>query len=412
MVVCKAGSCVPGDANAYEGIIYKQKGGWCLNQHCGKYQFDSTSGWLLVENEKVGQFSCKRLQKDPLNLTTDAVWKLRDYFHILSSEIISEMQKEDNAGALFVVPAQFNGAEYPSDTRVVHDVEEYTKDPSHSGSRAQLAAHPAAAQFLLDNAATVDHPKGINAVDEIATMDGLDVVNGYMKISSNSNSENEERKQKTLEELKQRLNSLRLLVMDHVTTEGLLPDLQHFATSKHTVGLVYASALVEDVDDDVQAEYRSQVAEQMLIAQYYGALKYAAETTQKAVELTPRHMPRKVFLMPLGRRNVKNSWEIIAKSMAQAIQMLDHKLLVTLEIAALAYDPDPSERESLGHGLICTLFAYLFVDSLLHAKLWTSQMFNLSQGSYKQLWRSSIQRFVAQRMFQAQQFATKHRKKP
>ena len=273
MVVCKAGSCVPGDANAYEGIIYKQKGGWCLNQHCGKYQFDSTSGWLLVENEKVGQFSCKRLQKDPLNLTTDAVWKLRDYFHILSSEIISEMQKEDNAGALFVVPAQFNGAEYPSDTRVVHDVEEYTKDPSHSGSRAQLAAHPAAAQFLLDNAATVDHPKGINAVDEIATMDGLDVVNGYMKISSNSNSENEERKQKTLEELKQRLNSLRLLVMDHVTTEGLLPDLQHFATSKHTVGLVYASALVEDVDDDVQAEYRSQVAEQMLIAQYLRCLE-------------------------------------------------------------------------------------------------------------------------------------------
>lgn len=370
MVVCKAGSCVPGDANAYEGIIYKQKGGWCLNQHCGEYQFDSTSGWLLVENEKVGQFSCKRLQKDPLNLTTDAVWKLRDYFHILSSEIISEMQKEDNAGALFVVPAQFNGAEYPSDTRVVHDVEEYTKDPSHSGSRAQLAAHPAAAQFLLDNAATVDHPKGINAVDEIATMDGLDVVNGYMKISSNSNSENEERKQNTLEELKQRLNSLRLLVMDHVTTEGLLPDLQHFATSKHTVGLVYASALVEnDVDDDVQAEYRSQVAEQMLIAQYYGALKYAAETTQKAVELTPRHMPRKVFLMPLGRRNVKNSWEIIAKSMAQAIQMLDHKLLVTLEIAALAYDPDPSERESLGHALICTHFAYLFVDSLSHDKL-------------------------------------------
>ena len=323
-------------------------GSWCLNQQCGEYQFDSTSGWLLVQNKKVGQFSCKRLQKHPLNLTSDAVWKLRDYFHILSSEIISEMQKEDNAGALFVVPAQFNGAEYPSDTRVVQDVEEYTKDP-HSGSRAQLAAHPANAQFLLDNAATVDNPKGINAADEIATMDGLDVVNGYMKMSSISKSENEDRKQKTLEELKHRLNSLRLLVMDHVTTEGLLPDLKHFATSKHTVGLVYASALVEnDVDDVHSAEYRSQVAEQMLIAQYYGALKYAAETTQKAVELTPRHMPRKVFLMPLGRR-VKNSWEIIAKSMAQAIQMLDHKLLVTLEIAALAYDPDPLERESLGH---------------------------------------------------------------
>ena len=52
-----------------------------------------------------------------------------------------------------------------------------------------------------------------------------------------------------------------------------------------------------------------EVAELMLVAQYYGALKYAAETTQKIVELTPRHRPRKVFLMPLGGGSFQNPWE-------------------------------------------------------------------------------------------------------
>lgn len=38
------------------------------------------------------------------------------------------------------------------------------------GPRGQLAVHPAAAQFLLDNAASSLGPGGINAVDEILNM--------------------------------------------------------------------------------------------------------------------------------------------------------------------------------------------------------------------------------------------------
>jgi hypothetical protein len=40
--------------------------------------------------------------------------------------------------------------------------------------------------------------------------------------------------------------------------------------------------------------------------------------------------------------------EIIGRSMAKAIQMLDHELLVTLEISALAFNQKPSEKENLG----------------------------------------------------------------
>lgn len=40
--------------------------------------------------------------------------------------------------------------------------------------------------------------------------------------------------------------------------------------------------------------------------------------------------------------------EIIGRSMAKTIQMLDHELLVTLEISALAFNQKPSEKENLG----------------------------------------------------------------
>ena len=36
----------------------------------------------------------------------------------ISEEIMAEIQKDMNADALFVLPSQLNGAEYPSDTRL------------------------------------------------------------------------------------------------------------------------------------------------------------------------------------------------------------------------------------------------------------------------------------------------------
>lgn len=52
----------------------------------------------LVEQRgaQVGQFSCQRLQDKALDLEAEEVWKLRNYFHILSSEIMTEIQKEEN----------------------------------------------------------------------------------------------------------------------------------------------------------------------------------------------------------------------------------------------------------------------------------------------------------------------------
>ena len=70
-----------------------------------------------------------------------------------------------------MVPAQLNGAEYPSASRVVRLVADYKED-LRGGPRGQLATHPAVAQFLLDNAQSVERPRGINAADRLADLPG------------------------------------------------------------------------------------------------------------------------------------------------------------------------------------------------------------------------------------------------
>merc|ERR1712050_165666 len=85
---------------------------------------------------------------------------------IKSSEIMAEIQKPANEGAYFVLPSQLNGAEYPSHTSIVKHVEAYKTDNT-GGPRGQLAVHPAAAQFVLDNAANDINCFGINAIAEL-----------------------------------------------------------------------------------------------------------------------------------------------------------------------------------------------------------------------------------------------------
>merc|ERR1712183_354383 len=58
------------------------------------------------------------------------------------------------------------------------------KDDNTGGPRGQLAVHPAAGQFILDNAAHTSRPYGINAVDAILDHTGgaFKLVNGYLEM--------------------------------------------------------------------------------------------------------------------------------------------------------------------------------------------------------------------------------------
>ncbi|CAK9097437.1 Hypothetical protein SCF082_LOCUS45705 [Durusdinium trenchii] len=347
IIPLKAGSGVPGDKGAYVGIISKFEGMWCLSGLCGRYSFDPQTGWLESSEkdggtEKVGRFLCKKIQDAPLKFVPNDFSKLT-HLHMVSSEVMFEIQKEENAKALFVLPSQMNGAEYPSHTSVVEHVDDYKKDDT-GGPRGQLASHPAVAQFLLDNAANAKNNNGgINAIHEIADIPGFELVNGYLNVKDTYTVVMH------LEQLEARLNTLRTLVMEDVPARGLKPDLKGFSRSSHKVGLVYASAVPVDayVNKGGDTDYQIKVAELILLAQYYGALKYAAEKEKQHLGPLEGRPPRKVFLMPLGGGAFKNPWEIIGKSMAKAVQMLDEDSLRLLDISALTFDEKPSEETTL-----------------------------------------------------------------
>ena len=92
-------------------------------------------------------------------------------------------------------------------------------------------------------------------------------MNGYMKIQKT------DKVKETLQDLKRRLNSLRLLVMEHVSTQGLVPKLSGFAKTSHRVGLVYASTIPVDSyvngrtgeSDPTDHEYQTQATGENLV---------------------------------------------------------------------------------------------------------------------------------------------------
>ena len=49
--------------------------------------------------------------------------------------------------------------------------------------------------------------------------------------------------------------------------------------------------------------------------------------------------------MPLGGGVFNNPWDMIAKSMARAVEMLEEDVLSSLEITALAWSGNPAEEE-------------------------------------------------------------------
>ncbi|CAJ1355106.1 unnamed protein product [Effrenium voratum] len=318
----------------------------------GEYYFDVATGKLQAQDSsaekmEIGSFSAEVVNLGPMERPGDLALPV---VKVCASEVMREMQNPENANAFFVLPSQLNGAEFPSHCSIVASVEEYKYDHT-GGPCAQLAAHPALAQFLLHNAATHSKPAGINAARQLVSSvnasllnAGLtskkhtfDVVNGYLKMPV---PESDEAASSVLAALSVQLQAaqLRLLVASEVPVLGLTPSKTSFSQATHRVNLVYASAVpinayvngigaVSKGFGDLQLqEFQRKVAELFLVAQYYGALKVAAR------------MARKVFLMPLGGGAFKNSWESIVQSIALALEMLDAEDLQKLDIHALVLE--------------------------------------------------------------------------
>ena len=341
-------------------MIDTTEGTWRLDEFEGKYKFEGQELKASVERleggdtemKVVGRFYCDHIGNEKLELPQDTgpyPSLTSSVLEIVQSEIMTEIQNPANDGALFVLPSQLNGAEYPSHSTVVRNVADYKYDNT-GGPRGQLAVHPAAAQFVLDNAAHTGRAGGINAVDTLLEKMkgcGLMLQNGYLKIG-NAGTREDEIKTTLAEEL----HNLRLLAMEDIPACGLQPSKREFARglapteeAPHHVGLVYASAVPVDSYMNrglSDPKYQADIAELILIAQYYGALKHAA------IVAAEKGMKRKVYLMPLGGGVFNNPWKIIARSMARALEMLAKTdMLKMLEIKALAWKGNPAEWRTL-----------------------------------------------------------------
>lgn len=264
---------------------------------------------------------------------------------IVVSEIIEEIQSPANAGAFFVLPSQLNGAEYPSENVIVAHIDQYKLDRT-GGPRGQLAVHPAAGQFVLNNAASDKRLDGINAIDEVlkrmpCVSTGkykMRLKNGYLGLPDCPPSLQAE----VLHDLRSSLHCLRCLCMEGVPACGLAPSLEEASTATHNVSLVYASAVPVQAYLNYQKKdgaFQEEVSRLAISAQYYGALRLAASRATK-------ESPMRVFVMPLGGGVFNNRSETIAGSISIAIELLHHEgwdVSSLLDIRVLAFKGKPSE---------------------------------------------------------------------
>jgi len=332
-------------ATDFSKMISQHAGSYLLqaghSSFSGGYAYDIKTGSLHDERsgQLLGSFSCNRVASGrlPYPAPLGAGHKRMPCVKIEDSEIMIEIQKAENSGAYFILPSQLNGAEYPSHSFIVDTIESYKYDNT-GGPRGQLAVHPGAGQFVLDNAANDKRPLGINAVDAIlhdVRLAGFDflLVNGYLKVPWLDS----EKKRQALEVLRQSLHKLRLLVMEDTPACGLTPDKFALSRAQHRVTLIYASAVpvqayVNKGVDSEQEAFQVQISEAVLFAQYFGAMKMAA-----------RRGRARIFLAPLGGGVFNNPWESIAKSIALAVEALEEEERGRLDIRVLTWSGNASE---------------------------------------------------------------------
>lgn len=335
-------------------MISKLEGEYELADKSGSWTYkrlSDTSGDVLEASGQIGHFTYAPIAASGGIFGNIFKWdedlkpsKSMGCIGVTSSEIMRHVQLPESAGAYFVLPSQLNGAEYPNDNAIVREVEDYIYDNT-GGPRGQLAAHPGAAQFVLDNAASWAKPEGINAIDHIlAEAPQFKLKNGYMVMPE---CDEEPEAKKLFEGFTKALHGLRPLIMHDLSACGLTPDKEGMSIATHRVGLVYASAVPVDsytnrAKSPVARKLHQKVAEAVLVAQYFGALR--------AVALRPEATkPAKVFLLPLGGGVFNNSFESIVRAMAQAVELLagEPGLLEKLRVQVLAWSGSPAEAAKL-----------------------------------------------------------------
>jgi len=352
----KRGSSGQGHNRLPQGGMYTTNGRYDLSPNSstdrrnGRYTFDPHLGVLSANDEKVGEFYAEPCGSGPFDPSVSVGEGKRPLAiaTVCVSEIIAEIQKPENADAVFVLPSQLNGVEYPSHDQIVLSVSEY-KDDNTGGPRGQLAVHPAAAQFLLDNAHNDQRVEGISAVAEFlqavnrVSEGKFALENGYLKLPVVQGESNQER---VLDVFAQQLHLIKTLAFTGLKANGLTPSKKSFSSAQHSVNIVYASAVPiqtynNDTKDPKQTSFQEAIAQRILFAQYAGALRYAWRRASSSGGKV------RVFLLPLGGGVFKNPMHVIVQGMACAFEHMAETELKMLDIRILAWEGSPTEQTAI-----------------------------------------------------------------
>jgi len=218
-------------------------------------------------------------QKDTFRIAE--ISKLREFgkspqckIVLVAGNVGSEIQNQENDGAIFVIASQFNGAEYirPGQAHVYPEqakgieLKNYKHDPT-AGPTAQLLCHPVVAKFILDHAArklrdgsdftsdflvinAIDYViKGLTSQQETSPIRGmtLKLNDGYLEVGpelpGNFSLDNLFAIRTIFSEF---FSKLKVLQSTDVPASGLKPPVKYTefnweSTSK--VSLIYASAV-------------------------------------------------------------------------------------------------------------------------------------------------------------------------
>ncbi|CAE7896806.1 unnamed protein product [Symbiodinium microadriaticum] len=320
----------------------------------GVYHFQPSTGSLQVGGEEIARFSAEAVS----NLSFPSFIAERpttSHFascvSVVSGEIIEEIQKASNAGALFVLPSQLNGAEYPMHNYIVDQISKYKYDKT-GGPRGQLAVHPAVGQFILDNAACDKRPLGLDATDVALAAAkaspswpsgyNLHVKNGYMAVPHCPASS----QGAVLTSLRSSLHRVRCLSAWGVPAVGLRPDFQDFSTASHKVHMVYASAIPVKAylnAGNLDVGFQEEISRFIIISQYFGALRMAAAAAKPPAK-------QRVVLMPLGGGVFNNRSEVIAGALVTALEVLADQgvdVYSRLDVRLLAFRGSAGEQERM-----------------------------------------------------------------
>ena len=288
---------------------------------------------------------------------------------LLAGNVGTQIQNPGNNGAIFVLPSQFNGAEYPSPIAIT-DLNEYKRDFT-GGPLGQLSCHPAVATFILNYAArdgftsdflvinalapnTPGGPDVMNTIDphRPSLSPGLTLNNGYLEVKGSNgygdfgsvsfefykddrdgdgDGHGHGHGDGVLSEMAKCIfnsfcKNLKVLQTDDVPANGLTPPNEYSSfnfSAESKVSLVYASAVPLNYVYRLQSGKTTAINPEKtklqycvagfdLVAQYFGAMVSAYNKSKKPEQVPGKKV--KLFLTPVGGGVFNNPREMIACS--------------------------------------------------------------------------------------------------